>query len=150
MDVNDVPATAWLSQGVSRTCSSVLGAPATIKREGAFLARRRAAGKGRCQIPMAYALMSGQQISEFERDLEMNLASRPASESGRFRANVYVQRGEVAMVIRYINHVFPISMTWAAPVLGKLSCSTSGLNSGYRSTGLGLNRPRWLPCSTTA
>ncbi|MFM7784138.1 MAG: hypothetical protein ACKPE6_05780, partial [Gammaproteobacteria bacterium] len=50
---------------------------------------------------MAYALMSPQQIREFETTLEFNMALS-LNELGRFRVNVYRQRGEVSMVARDI------------------------------------------------
>lgn len=50
---------------------------------------------------IAYSLMKADQIAVFERTLEMNFAlSFP--DIGRFRVNVFKQRGEVSMVIRRI------------------------------------------------
>jgi twitching motility protein PilU len=47
---------------------------------------------------IAYALMSDRQQKDFEATLEMNLGIAPAG-IGRFRVNVYRQRGEVALAI---------------------------------------------------
>jgi twitching motility protein PilU len=55
---------------------------------------------------MAYSAMNSEQISAFERDWEMNL-SRDAGEAGRYRINVYRQRGHVAMAIRYVVSQIP-------------------------------------------
>lgn len=55
---------------------------------------------------MAYQLMTQKQISDFERELEMNLAVG-VKDSGRFRVNVFYQRGEVSMVIRHIKNTIP-------------------------------------------
>lgn len=55
---------------------------------------------------IAYSLMSDRQQKEFESTLEMNLAIAPAS-IGRFRVNIYRQRGEVAVAIRYITTDIP-------------------------------------------
>ncbi|WP_394241079.1 PilT/PilU family type 4a pilus ATPase [Halopseudomonas laoshanensis] len=114
-----------------------VGAPATIKREGAFVKLGdEPMAKGSVKT-MAYALMSEKQISEFERDLEMNLAVGLQG-VGRFRANVYIQRGEVAMVIRYINHLIPsFSDLGLPPVLGKLVMLDRGLILVTGSTGSG-------------
>ncbi|MED6301673.1 MAG: PilT/PilU family type 4a pilus ATPase, partial [Pseudomonadota bacterium] len=50
---------------------------------------------------LAYELMDGQQAREFDEKLEMNLAiSLPGV--GRFRVNIFKQRNEVGMVVRYI------------------------------------------------
>ncbi|HQN65821.1 MAG TPA: PilT/PilU family type 4a pilus ATPase [Methylophilus sp.] len=55
---------------------------------------------------IAYSLMSQDQIKEFENTLECNFAiSR--SGLGRFRVNVFRQRGEVGMVIRHIKTDIP-------------------------------------------
>ena len=69
---------------------------------------------------LAFSILSYEQIKEFEAALEMNLAlSRP--ELGRFRINVYRQRGEVAMVIRYIKSRIPsIAELGLPPQLGEL------------------------------
>ncbi len=55
---------------------------------------------------MAYALMSEAQIREFETTLEFNMALS-MSDIGRFRMNVYRQRGEVSVVLRYIKSQVP-------------------------------------------
>src|SRR5688572_25670729 len=55
---------------------------------------------------LAYGLMTRKQIAAFESTFEMNLALTVA-DVGRFRVNVYQQRGDVAMVIRYIKSKVP-------------------------------------------
>ncbi|MCB1801770.1 MAG: pilus assembly protein PilU, partial [Gammaproteobacteria bacterium] len=50
---------------------------------------------------LAYSIMNDEQIREFESTLECNLAISVQS-LGRFRVNVFRQRGDVAMVIRFI------------------------------------------------
>jgi twitching motility protein PilU len=47
---------------------------------------------------LAYSLMTGQQCSEFERTLESNFAFSVEG-VGRYRVNLYFQRGEVALVV---------------------------------------------------
>ncbi|MEQ6340330.1 MAG: hypothetical protein M3A44_01420 [Gammaproteobacteria bacterium] len=76
------------------------GAPVTIKIEG------KVGPIGNQPLPpgtvkqLAYSLMRDEQVKEFEANLEMNFSvSVPAT--GRFRVNVYRQRGEVSMVVRY-------------------------------------------------
>lgn len=49
---------------------------------------------------MAGSLMTDEQRAEFTRDLELNLAV--ASASGRFRVNVFRQRGATGMVVRMV------------------------------------------------
>jgi twitching motility protein PilU len=55
---------------------------------------------------LAYSILNDKQISAFETDMELNLAI--ALEGlGRFRVNLYRQRGSVSMVIRYIKNRIP-------------------------------------------
>ncbi len=55
---------------------------------------------------LVHAQMTEQQVQQFQRELELDFViQRPGL--GRFRANAFVQRGEVAMIIRYIQHVIP-------------------------------------------
>lgn len=55
---------------------------------------------------MAFSVMNERQQREFESILEMNLAITLA-DVGRFRINIYRQRGDVAMVARYITSQIP-------------------------------------------
>ncbi len=55
---------------------------------------------------IAYSIMSPEHIQEFENTMEMNFAIG-ITEIGRFRVNVYRQRGEVSMVIRFIKRDIP-------------------------------------------
>src|SRR5579885_2192650 len=50
---------------------------------------------------LALALMRGQQRGEFEEKMEMNLALY-YKELGRFRVNIFRQRGNVGLVFRHI------------------------------------------------
>ena len=50
---------------------------------------------------LAYDLMDEQQAREFDEKLEMNLAISLAG-VGRFRVNIFKQRNEVGLVVRYI------------------------------------------------
>ncbi len=104
-----------------------VGSPAQVKVEG----DTRPLGShvlrpGEVQL-MAYQLMTQRQIAEFERDLEMNLAVS-VTHSGRFRINVYYQRGEVSMVVRLIQSRIPaISELGLPPQLEKLALLDRGL-----------------------
>ena len=55
---------------------------------------------------IAYAIMSEAQIKEFESTLECNFAIGKR-DIGRFRVNIFRQRGEVGMVIRHIKTEIP-------------------------------------------
>lgn len=83
-----------------------VGAPVTLKREGQFHPLDTQALPSGAVRQLAYQLMSPKQIAEFEQNFEMNLAVG-IEQVGRFRANIYYQRGEVAMVVRHINNRIP-------------------------------------------
>lgn len=82
------------------------GAPPHIKVQGRSLPLPLPALQQGEAGALAYSVMSAEQIAEFEKTLECNLAHN-APEIGRFRINVYRQRGDVAMVARRINHQIP-------------------------------------------
>lgn len=76
---------------------------------------------------LAYQLMNEKQIAEFERDLEKDLAVS-LHNSGRFRVNVYYQRGEVAMVVRLVKSQIPgFAALGLPPLLEKLALQDRGL-----------------------
>lgn len=76
---------------------------------------------------MAYSLMNESQIREFEATREMNLAVSVA-DIGRFRINVYYQRNEVAMVVRFIKSDIPsLESLGLPPVLKMLIMEKRGL-----------------------
>ena len=80
------------------------GAPVSVRIEG----KMRPVGKSMLSPGMtrklAYDLLSPAQIKDFENNLEFNMGMS-YTDLGRFRINMYMQRGEVSMVIRY----FPLS-----------------------------------------
>lgn len=86
---------------------------------------------------LAYTVMSEEQQKEFERDLEFNTAiSMP--EMGRFRLNVFKQRGEVGMVVRAISNEIPSIEDLNLPaVLKNIIMAPRGLVLMVGSTGSG-------------
>ncbi len=86
---------------------------------------------------LAYSLMSDKQQREFEANLEANFSITHAN-AGRFRINVYVQRGEVGMVIRYIRSMIPqLEELGLPPVLKQLVMEPRGLILVVGATGSG-------------
>ena len=65
---------------------------------------------------LAYELMDAQQAHEFNETLEMNLAISVAG-VGRFRVNIFRQRNEVGMVIRYIVVDIPSMQALGLPAI---------------------------------
>lgn len=101
--------TPYLHLMIERNASDLFlstGAPINIKIEGATRPVDKNALPPGTVKQLAYSVMTDEQISEFESTMEMNLAIS-ARNMGRFRVNVYRQRGEVAMVIRYIKGTIP-------------------------------------------
>lgn len=82
------------------------GAPVSVRIEGSM----RPVGKSMLNPGMtkklAYDLLTPAQINEFERNYELNLGVS-YTDLGRYRINIYMQRGEVSMVIRYIKADIP-------------------------------------------
>lgn len=86
---------------------------------------------------MAYSFMTKLQIEAFERDLEANLALS-IDGVGRFRVNVYYERGEVAMVLRLIqDQVYTFEDLDLPPACAELMKLRSGLVLVVGSVGSG-------------
>lgn len=67
---------------------------------------------------IAYSVMRDDQVKEFEQAWECNFAISVPN-VGRFRANVFKQRGEVAMVVRYIKGQVPAVEELGLPLILK-------------------------------
>ncbi|HSI38665.1 MAG TPA: PilT/PilU family type 4a pilus ATPase [Methylotenera sp.] len=86
---------------------------------------------------IAYSIMSPAQIKEFEETLECNFAISK-KDVGRFRVNVFKQRGEVGMVIRHIKTEIPSIETLGLPqILKDLINRKRGLILMVGATGSG-------------
>ncbi len=81
-------------------------APINMKVEGLMNPVGKAALTSQQSRQMAYSIMTDKQQKEFDDNLELNMAiSLPGL--GRFRVNVFRQKNEVSMVIRYIKPEIP-------------------------------------------
>jgi len=113
------------------------GAPPSMKVEGEthpISKKRLEPGTAKA---IAYEIMDERQQRDFEERLEMNLGLTVQG-VGRYRVNIYRQRGEVAMVIRYIKANVPDIKTLSLPdVLGSLIGEKKGLILIVGSTGSG-------------
>lgn len=86
---------------------------------------------------IAYSIMTDEQARQFERDLEMNFAVA-VENAGRFRFNVFRQRGEVSLVIRAIRSDIPSLPQMNLPlVLRDIVMAPRGLVLVVGSTGSG-------------
>ncbi len=113
------------------------GAPVYIKVEGTLHALGSTGLPPGMVKKIAYSLMDEGQVPMFERDLELNMALA-LQDSGRFRINVFKQRGEVGMVIRAIRSVIPSIEELQLPqVLKDIIMAPRGLVLIVGSTGSG-------------
>jgi len=132
--------TSYLNVMVKHNASDLFfsaGAPVNIKIEG----ETRSVGEnklgGADVRQLAYSLMNDEQIVTYESTLELNMAVTFAN-LGRFRINVFRQRGETAMVIRYIKDKIPsIESLGLPPILKDLIMEKQGLVLVVGATGSG-------------
>ncbi len=82
------------------------GAPPSIKIDGNTVHIGDVALSSEQVRNMAYSILNDKQQKEFEATLEMNLAVG-LPDIGRFRVNLYRQRGNVAIAVRYITTEIP-------------------------------------------
>lgn len=113
------------------------GAPVNIKVEG------KLHPLGSTGLPpgmikkIAYSLMDEGHVPEFEKNYELNLAIA-VRDAGRFRVNVFKQRGEVGMVIRHIKSQIPkLEDLRLPPLLKELVMVKRGLILVVGATGSG-------------
>ncbi len=86
---------------------------------------------------LAFSTMNSVQLEEFKRTMEMNFAISLQG-IGRFRVNIFRQRGEVSIVVRYIQiHIPHFEEMTLPPILGDLIMEKRGLILVVGSTGSG-------------
>ncbi len=86
---------------------------------------------------LAYETMTSDQIAAFEKKLEMNLAIADHA-LGRFRVSIFIQRTDVAMVIRRIQVEIPTIESLQLPyILKDIIMETRGLVLIVGATGSG-------------
>ena len=113
------------------------GAPIQIKIEGEIVPVNSQVLDAEVVKRIAYTLMSEEQAQTFESTLEMNFGLSVV-DIGRFRVNVFRQRGSVAMVIRFITDQVPTMADLGLPnALKQLSMEKRGLVLIVGATGSG-------------
>jgi twitching motility protein PilU len=86
---------------------------------------------------LALALMRGQQRSEFEEKMEMNLALY-YKELGRFRVNIFRQKGNVGLVFRHIKaDIQTVETLQLPPIIKDIAMTKRGLVLVVGATGSG-------------
>ncbi len=81
-------------------------APVMIKIDGKIMPVNKMELTPKMVRQAALELMNENQLEEFSRNLEIDFAVSEAG-LGRFRVNIFHQRGNVAMVLRYVTPVLP-------------------------------------------
>ena len=114
------------------------GAPVKIKIEGQVTSVGKTELTAVLAREAAYGLMHEKQIAEFEESLEIDFAHGLSDGSGRFRVNVFRQRGDVAMVLRLIPSRIPTVDELRLPeILKELVMHKRGLVLMVGATGSG-------------
>lgn len=114
-----------------------VGAPVSAKIHGILKPLEKNTLPAGSVKAMAYSLMNAEQIAMFELKPEMNLA-HAVPDLGRFRVNVFMQRGHAAMVIRHIKTDIPSSEELGLPpILKKIILQKRGLVLFVGGTGSG-------------
>ena len=114
-----------------------VGAPISIKILGNIMPVNQQIIDGETVRKIAYEMMSPAEITEYEETHEMNF-SFPVPDVGRFRVNVFRQRGSVALVIRYLRSgTAGMEKLRLPPVLRDLVMEKRGLILVVGSTGSG-------------
>jgi twitching motility protein PilU len=113
------------------------GARLHIKIEGVTTPLGRKVYTGKEIRDLAYELLNAEKIESFERTWECNLGVT-LEQMGRFRVNVFRQRGEPAMVIRHLKNEIPSIEALNLPqVLKQLVMEPRGLILIVGATGSG-------------
>lgn len=113
------------------------GAPPSVKAFGRIEALSSELLPPDAVRQIARSIMSAEQTSDFERNLEMNLAiDEPGI--GRFRINIFQQRGQTALVARHIKSEIPDWQKLGLPdILSRLVMNKRGLILFVGGTGSG-------------
>ncbi len=112
-------------------------APVSIKVNGVIRAVNTELLNHNTTREFAYAIMNEEQRRGFEESKECNFAIHPPR-IGRFRVNVFIQRGNVGAVLRKINTKIPeLEELHLPPILKSISMRKRGLVIMVGGTGTG-------------
>ncbi|HMV17528.1 MAG TPA: PilT/PilU family type 4a pilus ATPase [Zoogloea sp.] len=113
------------------------GFPPAIKVDGKITPQSNQVLSAAHTAELARVIMNDRQAAEFEATKECNFAISPAG-IGRFRANAFIQQGQVGMVLRTIPQRIPnFTELGLPPVLKDIAMSKRGLVVFVGGTGTG-------------
>ncbi|MBY0577222.1 MAG: PilT/PilU family type 4a pilus ATPase [Gallionellaceae bacterium] len=114
-----------------------VGAPVNIKIDGIVMPVNAQVLDADVIKRIAYELMGSKRIAVFETEMEMNFSLR-ADGVGNFRINVFRQRGDIAIVIRYVRgKIESVENLHLPSVLKELILEKRGLVLVVGATGSG-------------
>ncbi len=114
-----------------------VGAPISVKIDGVAMPVNAQILDAATLKSIAYEMMTPERIASFEANMEMNFSYR-APEIGNFRVNIFRQRGDIAIVIRYVRgKILNIEELNLPPVLKELIMEQRGLVLVVGATGSG-------------
>lgn len=113
------------------------GVPPQLRVDGDIVPSRSEALSPEATQQLAYSILTEEQRKRFEQERELDLSFGIQGLS-RFRANVFVQRGTVAMAIRQIPfRILTFEELGLPPAVNELSSKTKGLILVTGPTGSG-------------
>ena len=130
----------YLKLAVEKNASDIFftsNAPAMLKVEGELLAIGKQQLTGDFIRDLAYSILTPEQQAYLKQNLEIDLATQ-AQGLGRFRVNVFHQRGAIGMVLRYVKASVPTLEELGVPeVLKDLIMHKRGMLLMVGATGSG-------------
>ncbi len=114
-----------------------VGAPINIKIDGVAMPVNAQLLDAATVKRIAYEIMTPEQTASFEEHMEMNFSFR-SNGIGNFRVNIFRQRGDIAIVIRYVRgKILDVEELNLPPVLKELIMERRGLVLVVGATGSG-------------
>jgi len=125
-----------VEKGASDLFISV-GAPPMVNIEGVMYPLSETAVDNQAAHDLIHSVLTGEQAETLARDLELNLALE-VPDAGRFRANMFFQRGEPAAVCRHIkDKILSVSQLGLPEKLNEIILGERGLVLVVGGTGTG-------------
>jgi twitching motility protein PilU len=114
-----------------------VGAPVNIKIEGVTMPVNQQILDADIIKRIAYELMTPKRIAQFEAEMEMNFSFH-YDKVGSFRVNIFRQRGDIAIVVRYVKgQIDKVEDLHLPSVLKELIMEKRGLVLVVGATGSG-------------
>jgi twitching motility protein PilU len=114
-----------------------VGAPPMINVEGEMCALNNNVVDEESARALVYSIMNDEQAKVYENELELNMALQ-VPDAGRFRVNLFYQRGAPAAVCRYIKDQLPsVSQLGLPDKLNEIIMGERGLVLVVGGTGTG-------------